>query len=72
MLLTTKFLAALFLAVLLIAVGQESLAVNVVNNWYAPFTQGQCSWDLHADSGTSGTVHIVYCIRACAFRTFID
>ena len=53
MLLTTKFLAALFLAVLLIAVGQESLAVNVVNNWYAPFTQGQCSWDLRADSGTS-------------------
>lgn len=29
-----------------------------VNDWSVPCTQGKCSWDLPADSGASGTVHI--------------
>ena len=71
MLFATKFSTAPYLAVSLVAVGQEYLAVNVVNGRSVSCKQGQCSWDLPADSGTSGTVQIVRCIRDCAFRIFV-
>jgi len=40
---------------LVLAAGWPVLAVN---DWSVPCTQGQCSWNLPADSGASGTVHI--------------
>jgi hypothetical protein len=45
----------LYLA-LVLAAGQQALAIN---DWSIPCIQGQCSWDIPADSGASGTVHIV-------------
>lgn len=50
----------LYLA-LVLAAAQQALAVN---DWSIPCIQGQCSWDIPADSGASGTVKIVCC--ACA------
>ena len=47
---TTLYLA------LILAAGWQALAVN---DWFVPCTQGECSWDLPPDSGTSGSVHIV-------------
>lgn len=55
MLFTAELPATLCLA-LVLAAGQSALAVN---DWSVPCTQGQCSWDLPADSSASGTVHIV-------------
>lgn len=53
---TTKFSVVLCLALVFAASGQRALAVN---DWSVPCTQGKCSWELPADSGASGTVHIV-------------
>ena len=55
MLFATEFPVTLCLA-LALAATQQALAVN---DWSVPCTQGQCSWDLPADSGASGTVQIV-------------
>ncbi len=41
---------------LVFAAGQRALAVN---DWSVPCTQGKCSWDLPADSGSSGSVDVV-------------
>jgi hypothetical protein len=49
-------LSAAFCLTLVLTAGQRALAVN---DWSVPCTQGKCSWDLPADSGASGTVHIV-------------
>ncbi|KAF8496249.1 hypothetical protein F5888DRAFT_1946660 [Russula emetica] len=46
--------AAFYLA-LVLAAGQRALAVN---DWSVPCTQGTCSWDLPAESGSSGSVNI--------------
>ncbi|KAF8496243.1 hypothetical protein F5888DRAFT_418349 [Russula emetica] len=46
--------AALCLA-LALSSGQRALAVN---DWSVPCTQGTCSWDLPAESGSSGSVNI--------------
>lgn len=51
----TEFPVTLCLA-LALAASQQALAVN---DWSIPCTQGHCSWDIPADSGASGTVHIV-------------
>ena len=47
--------ATLYLA-LVLAAGQQTLAAN---DWSIPCIQGQCSWDIPADSGASGTMNIV-------------
>ena len=48
--------------VLVLAAGWRAMAAN---DWSVPCTQGKCSWDLPADSGASGTVHIV---RLCSYQ----
>ncbi|KAF8502657.1 hypothetical protein F5888DRAFT_1800191 [Russula emetica] len=43
------------LLTLVLAAGQRALAVN---DWSVPCTQGKCSWDVPAESGSSGSVNI--------------
>ncbi len=45
-----------FYLTLVFAAGQRALAVN---DWTVPCIQGQCSWDLPAESGSSGSVKVV-------------
>lgn len=56
--------SAAFCLTLVLAVGRRALAVN---DWSVPCTQGKCSWDLPADSGASGTMHIVSLLFLSAF-----
>jgi len=58
-----KSSATLYLA-LVLAAGQQALAAN---DWSIPCIQGQCSWDIPADAGASGTVHIV---RLCMYQRY--
>ncbi|KAI0276246.1 hypothetical protein BGY98DRAFT_1177851, partial [Russula aff. rugulosa BPL654] len=44
--------SAAFCLTLFLAAGQRALAVN---DWSVPCTQGKCSWDVPADTGTSGS-----------------
>jgi hypothetical protein len=48
----------LYIAVLALAVGSHQ-RVRAANDWLVPCIQGQCSWDLPADSGASGSLKIV-------------
>jgi len=70
---STKPSAALYLRlVLFLAAGWRAMAAN---DWSVPCTQGKCSWDLPADSGASGTVHIVrlsFCQQQSLFRSLTD
>ncbi|KAI9452115.1 hypothetical protein BJY52DRAFT_1294619 [Lactarius psammicola] len=54
---STKSSVVLYLAALALTVGSHQ-RVLAANDWLVPCTQGQCSWDLPADSGTSGTLQV--------------
>ncbi|KAF8266395.1 hypothetical protein EI94DRAFT_1803173 [Lactarius quietus] len=54
---STKSSAVLYLVALTLTVGSRQ-RVLAANDWLVPCVQGQCSWDLPADSGASGTLHI--------------
>ena len=47
-----------YLVALTLTVGSRQF-VLAANDWLVPCVQGQCSWDLPADSGSSGTLQIV-------------
>jgi hypothetical protein len=47
-----------YLVALAFTVGSRQ-GVLAANDWLAPCLQGNCSWDLPSDSGTSGTLQIV-------------
>ncbi|KAH8985709.1 hypothetical protein EDB92DRAFT_2116659 [Lactarius akahatsu] len=49
----------LFYLVALALTAGSRQRVLAANDWLVPCTQGQCSWDLPADSGASGTLQIV-------------
>lgn len=57
----TKLSVVHYIAALALAVGSHQ-QVLAANDWLVPCTRGKCSWDLPADSGASGTLHIV---RSC-------
>ena len=54
MLLSIKLSVALLTLVL-----ATPLRAQVVNDWSIPCTQGVCSWNLPAESGTEGWIQIV-------------
>ena len=47
-----------YLVALTLTVGSCQL-VQAANDWFVPCVQGQCAWDLPANSGASGTLQIV-------------
>ena len=55
---STKSSVVLYIVALGLAVGSHQ-RVLAANDWLVPCVQGQCSWDLPADSGASGTVQLV-------------
>lgn len=55
---STKSSVVLYLAALALTVGSHQRAL-AANDWLVPCMQGQCSWDLPADSGASGTLQVV-------------
>ncbi|KAH9167921.1 hypothetical protein EDB89DRAFT_1994780 [Lactarius sanguifluus] len=54
---STKTPMVFYLAALALTAGSRQ-RVLAANDWLVPCTQGQCSWDLPADSGSSGTLQV--------------
>ncbi|KAI9437319.1 hypothetical protein H4582DRAFT_339196 [Lactarius indigo] len=54
---STKTSMVFYLAALALTAGSRH-QVQATNDWLVPCTQGQCSWDLPADSGASGTLQV--------------
>ena len=50
-----------FSAALLTLALATPLRAQVLNDWTIPCTQGVCSWNLPAESGTEGWIQIVSC-----------
>lgn len=68
---STRPSATLYLALVLAAAWQG----QAVNDWSVPCIGGECSWDLPADSSSSGSIYIVrlsFCQRPSLFLTFAD
>ncbi|KAH8983480.1 hypothetical protein EDB92DRAFT_1575878 [Lactarius akahatsu] len=54
---STKSSMVFYLAALALTAGSRQ-RVLAANDWLVPCTQGQCSWDMPADSGSSGTLQV--------------